>query len=64
MYIFFWRYDNIDINVAVNTEKGLFTPIVRNADLLGLAAINNTVKVLADKARDGKLTPEEFTVIF
>jgi len=55
------RYDNIDINVAVNTEKGLFTPIVRNADLLGLAAINNTVKVLADKARDGKLTPEEFT---
>eukprot|EP00026_Physarum_polycephalum_P005099 Phypoly_transcript_05127.p1 GENE.Phypoly_transcript_05127~~Phypoly_transcript_05127.p1 ORF type:complete len:661 (+),score=156.44 Phypoly_transcript_05127:284-1984(+) len=57
---FIRRYNNIDINVAVNTDQGLFTPIVANADKRGLSDIANTVKVLAEKAKSGKLAPAEF----
>ena len=37
---------NIDISVAVATESGLITPIVKNVDTLGLEQISDTVKVL------------------
>ncbi|XP_058108898.1 dihydrolipoyllysine-residue acetyltransferase component 1 of pyruvate dehydrogenase complex, mitochondrial isoform X2 [Magnolia sinica] len=52
--------DSVDISVAVATEKGLMTPIVRNADQKTLSAISLEVKALAEKARSGKLTPNEF----
>jgi len=55
------RYHNIDINVAVNTDKGLFTPFVPNADKIGLASINSIVKELADKAKENKLSPAQMT---
>ena len=51
---------NIDISIAVATEGGLITPIIRNADRKGLTEISIETKVLANKARDGKLTPEEY----
>lgn len=54
------RYDNIDISVAVATPDGLITPIIRNADQKGLAAISNEMKDLAGRAKDKKLKPEEF----
>ena len=54
------RYRDVDISVAVATESGLITPIVRNADRKGLAEISAEIKVLAAKAREGKLKPEEF----
>lgn len=54
------RYNNVDINVAVNTDQGLFTPIVKDADKRGLADIANAVKTLAEKAKAGKLSPAEF----
>jgi pyruvate dehydrogenase E2 component (dihydrolipoamide acetyltransferase) len=54
------RYTDIDISVAVATPNGLITPIVHHADHKGLAQISNEMKVLAGKARDGKLKPEEF----
>jgi len=54
------RYRDVDISVAVATEGGLITPIVRHADRKGLAEISAEVKALAAKARDGKLKPEEF----
>jgi len=57
---FIRRYNNIDINVAVNTDQGLFTPIVPSADKRGLSDIANQVKVLAEKAKAGKLSPAEF----
>jgi pyruvate dehydrogenase E2 component (dihydrolipoamide acetyltransferase) len=38
----------------------LITPIVNNADKLGLSGINSTVLDLATRARDGKLKPEEY----
>ena len=53
-------YDNVDISVAVATPEGLITPIIRNADTKGLAAISNEMKELAVKAREKKLKPEEF----
>lgn len=54
------RFAGADIAVAVATEKGLITPIVKGADRLSVAAISREVKALADKARTGKLQPEEF----
>lgn len=55
-----FRYDSVDLSVAVATDKGLITPIVPQADRKGLVDINKLVKELADKARDGKLQPHEF----
>ncbi|QJE72867.1 pyruvate dehydrogenase complex dihydrolipoamide acetyltransferase [Aerophototrophica crusticola] len=54
------QYEQVDVSVAVSTDGGLITPIVRNADQKGLSAISAEVKALAAKARDGKLKPEEF----
>ncbi|RVT43282.1 2-oxo acid dehydrogenase subunit E2 [Sphingobium algorifonticola] len=54
------RFASADIAVAVATDKGLITPIVRGAEALSVAAISREVKALADKARAGKLAPEEF----
>ncbi|MCS6892775.1 MAG: 2-oxo acid dehydrogenase subunit E2, partial [Rhodovarius sp.] len=54
------RHDSIDISVAVAVPDGLITPIIRQADRLGLAAISNTMKDLAARARAGKLKPEEY----
>ncbi len=54
------RYKNADISVAVASEKGLITPIIRNANGKGLAAISIEMKELAQKANDGKLMPEEY----
>lgn len=52
--------DSVDISIAVATEKGLMTPIIRNADQKTISAISLEVKELAEKARTGKLTPNEF----
>ena len=49
-----------DISVAVATDKGLITPIVKGADSLSVAAISREVKTLAEKARTGKLQADEF----
>ncbi len=53
-------YDNVDISVAVATPDGLITPIVRDADKKGLAAISAEVKDLATRAKAKKLKLEEF----
>ena len=51
---------DVDISVAVSIPDGLITPIVRNADIKGLAAISTEMKDLAARAKSGKLKPEEF----
>jgi pyruvate dehydrogenase E2 component (dihydrolipoamide acetyltransferase) len=53
-------YDDVDISIAVAIPDGLITPIIRKADLLGLAAISNAMKDLGARAKAGKLKPEEF----
>lgn len=54
------QVQSIDISVAVATENGLITPIVKNADNLSIQEISETVRSLAVKAREGKLRIEEF----
>jgi len=51
---------SVDISIAVATENGLITPIIKNANQLSIKDINAQVKHLATKARDGKLQPNEF----
>ncbi|XP_027434346.1 pyruvate dehydrogenase protein X component, mitochondrial [Zalophus californianus] len=50
----------IDISVAVATDKGLITPIIKDAAAKGIQEIADSVKTLSKKARDGKLLPEEY----
>ncbi|TMW54830.1 hypothetical protein DOY81_000063 [Sarcophaga bullata] len=54
------QFDNVDVSVAVSTDKGLITPIVFSADRKGVIEISQNVKELAGKARDNKLQPHEF----
>ncbi|MBF8247176.1 MAG: pyruvate dehydrogenase complex dihydrolipoamide acetyltransferase [Rickettsia sp.] len=53
-------YQNIDISVAVSTERGLMTPIIKNADQKKIVEISKEIKILAQKARENKLKLEEF----
>lgn len=54
------RFNEVDVSVAVATPNGLITPIIKNADKKGLSGISDEMKELAEKARTGKLKPEEF----
>jgi pyruvate dehydrogenase E2 component (dihydrolipoamide acetyltransferase) len=54
-------HGRVDIGVAVALPDGLITPVIRGADQQGLEAIASDVRALAGRARDGKLTPEEYT---
>ncbi len=54
------RYQEVDVAVAVATEGGLLTPVLRQADRIGLAEITTTLRDLADKARAGRLAPSEY----
>eukprot|EP00835_Amoeboradix_gromovi_P000352 NODE_12_length_45166_cov_0.552511.p7 type:complete len:437 gc:universal NODE_12_length_45166_cov_0.552511:44962-43652(-) len=54
------KYASVDLSMAVATEKGLITPIIKNADKLGLKELNSAAKSLAEKARNNQLKPEEF----
>jgi len=51
--------NHYDISVAVGTERGLVTPVVRDADQMGLADIEREIGALGKKARDGKLALED-----
>ncbi|EPE03666.1 dihydrolipoamide [Ophiostoma piceae UAMH 11346] len=51
--------DYVDVSVAVATEKGLVTPVVRNAEGMDLVTIEKSIADLGHKARDGKLTIED-----
>jgi pyruvate dehydrogenase E2 component (dihydrolipoamide acetyltransferase) len=50
----------VDISVAVAIEGGLVTPVIRDADKKGLLAVSNEMRDLAQRAKDGKLKPEEY----
>ncbi|CAM0912499.1 unnamed protein product [Alopecurus aequalis] len=57
---FIRQYHNVNINVAVQTEHGLFVPVVRDADKKGLATIADEVKQLALRAKDNSLKPADY----
>ena len=54
-------HDYVDISVAVGTDKGLVVPVLRNVEQLSFAEIEQGIKDLAVKARDGKLTIDDMT---
>tara|TARA_B100001248_G_C27396774_1_gene466127 strand:- start:931 stop:2247 length:1317 start_codon:yes stop_codon:yes gene_type:complete len=62
-----WNKDSIinyslaDISIAVATDKGLFTPVIRSACSKSISQISEEMKMLITKARDSKLLPEDYT---
>jgi 2-oxoglutarate dehydrogenase E2 component (dihydrolipoamide succinyltransferase) len=54
-------HDYCDISIAVSTDRGLVTPVVRDADKLSSAQIESEIFRLAEKARSGKLSIEEMS---
>ncbi|XP_012140616.2 dihydrolipoyllysine-residue acetyltransferase component of pyruvate dehydrogenase complex [Megachile rotundata] len=50
----------VDISIAVATDTGLITPIVFDTAAKNLVDISKNIRELAEKARNGKLKPEEF----
>jgi pyruvate dehydrogenase E2 component (dihydrolipoamide acetyltransferase) len=51
----------VHLGLAVSLEQGLVVPVIRNADELTLAELNLRAKELAEKARAGKLAPDEMS---
>ncbi|MEM9056653.1 MAG: 2-oxoglutarate dehydrogenase complex dihydrolipoyllysine-residue succinyltransferase [Pseudomonadota bacterium] len=54
-------HDYYDIGIAVSTERGLFVPIVRNANQLGFAGIEKAISDYATSAREGSIRLEDMT---
>lgn len=50
-----------DVSVAVSTDKGLVVPVLRNAENMSLATIENTIRDFGQRAQAGKLTIDEMT---
>ena len=55
------RHQRVDVSVAVALDDGLITPVVRGADTKSLGALAREVRELAQRGRDKKLRPEEYT---
>lgn len=53
--------DFMDISIAVSGPKGLMVPVIRNAENLSFRGVENEVKRLALRARDGQITVDEMT---
>lgn len=50
-----------DIGVAVSSDRGLVVPVLRNAELMSLAEVENGIATFGKKAKEGKLSIEEMT---
>ena len=55
------RFNRVHIGVAVAVEDGLITPVIRDADLKGVAHIGAEIRELAGRAREKRLQPDEYT---
>jgi pyruvate dehydrogenase E2 component (dihydrolipoamide acetyltransferase) len=55
------EYGRVDIGIAVSIDEGLITPVLRNANHLGLIETSQQIGLLADKAKRRKLKQDEFT---
>ena len=53
-------HEKVDMAMAVALDAGLITPVIRDIDSKGLAMISRESKDLANRAREGGLTPEEY----
>ncbi|PIE50996.1 MAG: dihydrolipoyllysine-residue succinyltransferase [Flavobacteriales bacterium] len=55
------NYDFCDISIAVSGPKGLFVPVLRNAENMSFRGVEANIKDLATKVRDGKISIDEMT---
>lgn len=55
------KHDFMDISIAVSGPKGLMVPVIRNAENLGFRGVEEEVKRLAIRAREGQITVDEMT---
>ena len=55
------KFDYSDVSVAVSGPKGLMVPVVRNAENLTFRGVEQSIKDLAIKVRDGKISVDEMT---
>ena len=58
---FIIRHNSIDIGLAVSQKYGLITPVVRDCANKGIVAINQELDDLVERARNGKLSCQEYT---
>ncbi|MBT8408889.1 MAG: 2-oxoglutarate dehydrogenase complex dihydrolipoyllysine-residue succinyltransferase, partial [Alphaproteobacteria bacterium] len=54
-------HDYADIGIAVSTERGLVVPVLRDADQMSFAEVEQGIAEYARKAREGSITLEELT---
>jgi len=52
-------FEDINIGIAVDTEKGLMVPVIRNTDKSSLKTINDQIKKLAGEARNGTISEDD-----
>ena len=55
------RFGRVDVSMAVAIDGGLVTPVIRDAGSKSVSAIARESRALAQKARDGRLTPEDYS---
>ncbi|MEO9865133.1 MAG: pyruvate dehydrogenase complex dihydrolipoamide acetyltransferase [Yoonia sp.] len=55
------QFEKSDVAVAVAIEGGLFTPVLKDAEMKSLSALSAEMKDLATRARDRKLAPHEYS---
>ena len=51
--------DEVHIGMAVDTDRGLLVPVIRNADSLGVVGIAKALRDLVARAREGKMKPDD-----
>ncbi len=54
-------HDYFDIGIAVSSNRGLVVPVLRDADQLGYADIETSIRSMGERAQSGKLSIEELT---
>jgi pyruvate dehydrogenase E2 component (dihydrolipoamide acetyltransferase) len=54
-------FDGIHLGVAADTERGLLVPVVRNADGMSIAQLDEQIRALAEAARAGTASPDQLT---
>ncbi len=54
-------HNYFDVGVAVGSPRGLVVPILRNADQMSFAQVEDTIRTFGQKAKDGSLSYEELT---
>jgi pyruvate dehydrogenase E2 component (dihydrolipoyllysine-residue acetyltransferase) len=54
-----WLRRRVHLGLAVSVASGLVVPVIRDADRLSLRELHDRAAALAERARDGKLTPDD-----